>query len=105
MWLYLPGRGRYILSLVPRPELDFKVAGEFRGGKAALTVGTDLISLECNNEIAPGHAPYRLYILLDPLWEPTAQSQKGPLANFVLVRVVEGVRLRGVEELGKLERQ
>jgi hypothetical protein len=95
LWLYLPGRGRYILSLVARPELDFKVAGEFRGGKAEFTVGTDLISLECNNEIAPGHAPYRLYILLDPLWEPTAQSQKGLLA----------IGSVGVEELVKLKRQ
>ena len=58
LWLYLPGRGRYILSLVPRPELDFKVAGEFRGGKAEFTVGTDLISLECNNEIAPGQGQH-----------------------------------------------
>ena len=95
LWLYLPGRGRYILSLVPRPELDFKVAGEFRGGKAEFTVGTDLISLECNNEIAPGHAPYRLYVLLDPLWEPTAQSQKGQLA----------IGSVGVGELVKLKRQ
>ena len=95
LWLYLPGRGRYILSLVPRPELDFKVAGEFRGGKAEFTVGTDRISLECNNEIAPGHAPYRLYILLDPLWEPTAQSQKGQLA----------IGSVGVGELVKLKRQ
>jgi len=95
LWLYLPGRGRYILSLVPRPELDFKVAGEFRGGKAEFTVGTDLISLESNNEIAPGHAPYRLYILLDPLWEPTAQSQKGQLA----------IGSVGVGELVKLKRQ
>jgi hypothetical protein len=94
LWLYLPGRGRYILSLVPRPELDFKVAGEFRGGKAEFTVGTDLISLECNNEIAPGHAPYRLYILLDPLWVPTAQSQKGQLA-IGSVAVEELVKLKG----------
>jgi hypothetical protein len=95
VWLYLPGRGRYILSLVPRPELDFKLAGEVRGGKVAFTVGTDRISLECNNEIAPGYAPYRLYILLDSLWEPTAQSQKGKLA----------IGSVGVDELVKLKHQ
>jgi hypothetical protein len=30
------------------------------GGKAEFTLGSDIISLERNNEIAPGHAPYRL---------------------------------------------
>ncbi|HEY1805058.1 MAG TPA: hypothetical protein VGG45_11320 [Terracidiphilus sp.] len=95
VWLYVPQRGRYILSLVPRPELDFKLAGEVRGGTAGFTVGTDRFSLECNSEIAPGYAPYHLYILLDPMWEPTSQSQKGQLA----------IGSVGVDELMKLKRQ
>jgi len=80
VWFYLPARGRYILSLVPRPELDFQKAGEVRGGAITLTLGGDAITLESALEIATGNAPYNLYVLRDPEWEPTAAAQKGQLA-------------------------
>ncbi len=80
VWFYLPGRGRYVLSLVPRPELDFQKAGEVRGGAISFTLGNDTIKLECLSQIAAGNAPYNLYVLLDPEWEPTAQAQKGQFA-------------------------
>jgi hypothetical protein len=80
VWFYLPGRGRYVLSLVPRPDLDFQKAGEVRGGAITFTLGNDTIKLECPNQIAAGNAPYNLYVLRDPEWEPTAQAQKGQFA-------------------------
>lgn len=80
VWFYLPGHGRYILSLAPHPELDFQKAGEVRGGSIRFTLGEDTISLECPTEIATGRAPYFVYVLQDPLWEPTAQAQKGQFA-------------------------
>jgi hypothetical protein len=80
VWFYLPGRGRYILSLVPRPELDFQRAGEVRGGAITLTLSGDTIRLESPVEIATGHAPYNLYVLRDPEWEPTTPEQKGHFA-------------------------
>jgi hypothetical protein len=79
VWLYIPGRGRYILSLVPRPELDFEKAGEVRGGRLTFTLDGDAIAVECFAEIATGHAPYNLYVLRDSKWEPTAQAQKRQL--------------------------
>jgi len=80
IWFYLPSRGRYVLSLAPHPELDFRKAGEVRGGSIKFTAGDDIIALECFSEIAPGHAPYNLYVLVDPLWEPTSRAQKGQFA-------------------------
>ncbi len=80
VWFYIPGRGRYILSLVARPELEFHKAGEVRGGRITLKLNGDAITLECFSEIATGHAPYNLYVLRDSKWEPTAQAQKGQLA-------------------------
>jgi hypothetical protein len=76
VWLYLPGHGRYVLSLMPRPGLDFKKAGEVRGGVVTFTVNEDLIKLECTNRIAPGEAPYHLYVLHDNAWEPASERQK-----------------------------
>jgi hypothetical protein len=34
VWFYVPGHGRYILSLIPRPDLGFERAGEVRGGSS-----------------------------------------------------------------------
>jgi hypothetical protein len=95
VWFYLPGRGRYILSLAARPDLDFKRAGELRGGLIKFILDGDTLALECPVEIANGHAPYNLYVLRDPLWEPTAQTQKGKFA----------VGSVGVEELVLLKRR
>jgi hypothetical protein len=81
VWFYLPDHGRYVLSLAPHPELDFQKAGEARGGVITFTLGNDSIKLECPNQIAGGNAPYNLYVLRDPEWEPTAQSQKGQFAT------------------------
>jgi hypothetical protein len=79
VWFYLPHRGRYVLSLAPRPELGFAKAGEVRGGAATFKDGKDEFTLECRTSIAPGSAPYILYVLHDPEWEPTSQGQVGRL--------------------------
>ena len=76
VWLYLPDHGRYIFSLLPRAALGFKKAGEVRGGTIAFTLDGDSIKLECTYPIAPGDAPYNLYVLHDEDWEPTAERQK-----------------------------
>jgi hypothetical protein len=95
VWFYVPGRGRYILSLAARPDLEFKKAGELRGGLIKFALDGDTFTLECPIEIASGHAPYNLYVLRDPLYEPTSQAQKGKFA----------VGSVGVEELVLLQRR
>ena len=95
VWFYVPGKGRYILSLIARPELDFKQAGELRGGLAKFTLDGDTFTVECPAEIAEGHAPYSLYVQRDALYEPTSQKQKGQFATGSV----------GVEELVMLRRQ
>lgn len=82
VWIYLPGKGRYILSLAPRPELHFVKAGEVRGGSASFTAGADKVDkilIECSNEIVPARSAYNLYVLADPQWEPISQSQKSQI--------------------------
>lgn len=95
IWLYLPGHGRYVLSLTPRPELKFKQAGEVRGGSVKFTLAKDTITIDSPQTIAPGHAAYLLYVLYDPLWEPTSSRQKGQSAMGSV----------DAEELEKLEVQ
>lgn len=75
VWFHLPKRGRYVLSLAPRPELGFVRAGEVRGGSITFTLDKDQFLLESPVAIASGSAPYVLYVLHDAEWEPTAMNQ------------------------------
>jgi hypothetical protein len=71
VWFYLPRRGRFILSLVPHPELGFRKAGEIRGTTLSFTDGSDRFELSSGVPIAPGQAVFNLYVLHQPSWLPT----------------------------------
>lgn len=94
VWFYVPGRGRIILSLVPRPGLGFLKAGEARGGYLSITADGNTYSLESSVAIGPGTGAYLAYILTDAGWQPTAAADRGRL----LVGTV------GVEEVVELHR-
>lgn len=71
VWIHTAKRGRFLLSLVPHPELGFRKAGEVRGSSLTFTVGSDTFSLSTGSRIAPGQSAYSLYVLHDPNWLPT----------------------------------
>jgi hypothetical protein len=71
VWLYVGNRGRYYLSLMPHPELGFRKVGEVRGSSLSFTIGADTFTLSSAGRIAPGQAPFNLYVLHDPAWRPT----------------------------------
>lgn len=75
LWFYLPKHGRYILSLTPRAELGFVKAGEIRGGMIKFKVDGDELAVESFQPVAPGNAPYVLYVLHDKEFEPTSHDQ------------------------------
>jgi hypothetical protein len=73
-WFYVPGRGRYILSLLPRP--GFVKAGEVRGATMNIVLDHATIEVWSSITVAPGNSPYFLYTLHDADWEPTSGSQR-----------------------------
>ena len=75
-WVYLPGRGRFILSLLPPPNAGFSLAGESRGSAIRLRVGQDTLELQSVVEFAPGSFAYNLYVLAEPDWIPPSRSQR-----------------------------
>jgi hypothetical protein len=70
VWIYIPNRGRYILSLAPHPELGFRKAGEVRGTSLSFTLGADTILLNSARTVAPGDSPFNLYVLAESGWRP-----------------------------------
>ena len=77
VFLYQPGKGRYVLSLVPRPELGFTRAGEVSGGLLKWTADGDAFSVDSPYAIARGGGPYFVYELHDPDWQP-ATTPRSP---------------------------
>ena len=71
VWLYVGNRGRYYLSLMPHPELGFRKAGEVRGSTLSFKIVNDTFTLSSAGRIAPGQAPFNLYVRHDPAWRPT----------------------------------
>jgi len=69
VWFYVQNRGRFILSLQPRP--GFIKAGEVRGTTLTFKDGPDSYSLSAGARIAPGQAAYNLYLRRQPEWKPT----------------------------------
>jgi polysaccharide export outer membrane protein len=77
VWFYLPDHGRYILSLVQRPSLAFVKAGEVRGSTLTFTIDGETLSLTSGVDIAPGYAPYNLYVSHEATWRPKEEALAG----------------------------
>jgi hypothetical protein len=69
LWIYVPYRGRFIVSLVPRP--GFRRAGEVRGNTLRVRLEAEEIQVISDASIAPGDAAFNLYVLHDAGWKPT----------------------------------
>ena len=82
VWFYAAKRGRFLLSLVPRPELGFRKAGEVRGSSLSFVLGSDTFSLSTGHPIAPGQAAYSLYVRHEPDWRMTYPN--ADLSAFVM---------------------
>jgi hypothetical protein len=70
VWIYVPGRGRFFLSLAPHEELGFRRLGEVRGSALTFTAGGETFMLVSGSRIAGG-APFNLYVRHEPDWVPT----------------------------------
>lgn len=71
VWIYIPNRGRFLLSLVPHASQGFRRAGEIRGSSLRFSIGADSYSVSSADRIAPGASAYHLYVLHQPDWRPT----------------------------------
>jgi hypothetical protein len=70
LWVYVPGHGRYLLSLHPHPELEFVDAGEVAGNSLTFTSDGNVFRIDTAERIAAGSGTYTLHILADPGWLP-----------------------------------
>jgi hypothetical protein len=71
-WLYLPGHGRFILSLAPHQDFGFVKSGVVSGNSMLIHAGPVEVRIECSARIAPASGVYNLYVAHEPAWRPNA---------------------------------
>jgi len=72
-WLYLPGRGRFVHSLVPRP--GFEQAGKVEGRALVIKSGEETIALQCAGRITS--ETYIVYVRRDRDWRRDPAPKSG----------------------------
>ena len=63
VWLYLPGHGRFVVSLFPNEKLGFQKNGVTSADTLTFREGATEYRVECASAIAPGSGPYNLSLV------------------------------------------
>ena len=78
LWVYVPGHGRYILSLQAHTDLGFESAGEVAGSSLMFTAADgSVLRIDCAERIASGSGTYLVHVLPDPSWIPADAQDRG----------------------------
>lgn len=62
VWVDVPGHGRFVFSLAPRPDLGMQKAGEIRGTTMTWRSGEHEYSITTDKPITSGSRAYNLYV-------------------------------------------
>jgi hypothetical protein len=82
VWFYIPGFGRYVVSLLPKEQYGFghpQKAGQVAGQYFTFTDAGVVFHVECDRRIAPGLGTYNLYVSHNAVWQPGGADAKAPL--------------------------
>ncbi|MEO8099163.1 MAG: hypothetical protein ABI811_15775 [Acidobacteriota bacterium] len=81
-WIYIPGRGRYWISLTPVPGLT--QAGEVHGDTITFTLFAERVTLNSTVPLIPNEQTYPVYLKRDAAWTPESAAdaiQSGTCAS------------------------
>ncbi len=76
VWVYLPGHGRYLLSLSPDAEAGLTLAGQVGGSTLDFQSQSDEIQIDAADRILMGSATYNLYMAHQPDWQPPSGTDR-----------------------------
>ena len=76
LWFYVPERGRFIFSLVPREGYSFQKIGVLEGNKIEFVVNGELYEWLSGTEILPNGGSWNLWVLHDSRYTPLFGSEK-----------------------------
>jgi hypothetical protein len=70
LWLYVPQRGRFILSLVPRSDYSFEKVGTISGNKIEFSIRGDRYEWLSSSPIMREEGTWNVWVLTDPKYLP-----------------------------------
>jgi len=81
LWFYVQNRGRFIVSLVPRPGYEFQRVGIIEDNRIEFTVNDNHYEWLSSSPILPGGGTWNLWVLHDPKYAPIFGSDPAPAPN------------------------
>ena len=85
VWFYVPGRGRFVLSL--SSHSGFQKTGEVNGTLLTLREASGVLEIESRQPIAPGSGNFFIYVRHDPSWKPAGSSDNASFLSGAADRV------------------
>jgi hypothetical protein len=100
LWFYVPDRGRFIFSLVPREGYEFEKIGVLDGNKIEFTVNGERYEWVSGASILPNGGTWNLWVLHDrdytPLFLAESSAPKAtPKSPNVFEKIEEALSSRG----------
>jgi hypothetical protein len=88
VWVYVPGHGKYVLSLQPHQDLRFESAGEVEGNSLMFTAPDgNVFRIDTAERIAAGSGSYSVHVLSDQSWTPADPQDR----ERILIGAAPGV--------------
>jgi len=78
LWFYVPDRGRFIVSLVPREGYQFQKVGIIEDNRIEFTASGNHYEWLSSSPILPGGGTWNLWVLHDPNYTPLFGSDTPP---------------------------
>lgn len=67
------------LSLLPNPKLGFRRTGEVTNRSLTFMEGNEQYDIQSSRRIVPAVGRFNLYVLHEPMWQPTVDESRSPL--------------------------
>jgi hypothetical protein len=70
VWFYVPGKGRFIFSLIPHQGYDFRKIGVIEDNKISFTMGSDRYEWISSAPVVGNGGDWNVWVLLDSTYIP-----------------------------------
>src|SRR5262249_34305465 len=91
LWIYIPNRGRFILSLFPRECYLFQKTGTITSNKIEFTLDGNHYEYLSNSPIVPEEGGWNLWVLHDVKYSPLFAVRQPPATDKTVLEKLDAV--------------
>ena len=105
LWFYVPDRGRFIFSLVPREGYQFQKVGVIEDNRIEFTVNGNHYEWLSSSSILPGGGIWNVWVLHDPNYTPLFGSEPPPAKKKDVFERMDAAVVSAQENAARLRNQ